>query len=123
MLARSSSFHAVREYVEGYYMELRKRMRNAREAGVEGQNDRLIRCLGNFIRRNKNLQYLDLDSTGLSHRVIVDLVPQLQRAKALLSVHFGHNPGIDDQLYRLIMQRLRVKPPPKSALHLTFEKG
>jgi Ran GTPase-activating protein (RanGAP) involved in mRNA processing and transport len=93
-LARNTKFKPIRDYIELYYAELRKKVRN--HDAKELQSEKVVRCFGNFIRKNKKLLYLDLDSTGLSHKVMVDLVPQLQRAKGLLSVHFGFNPGIDD---------------------------
>jgi hypothetical protein len=53
-------------------------MRNARAQGEkEPHSQKVVRCLGNFMRRNRCLQYIDLDSTGLSHKVMVDLVPQM----------------------------------------------
>jgi hypothetical protein len=63
-----------------------------------------------------------LDNAGLSHKVLIDLIPQLTRSKSLISVHLGFNPGIDEQLFRIIMRKLRAKKPPKHVLNIEIKK-
>ena len=90
---KASKFEPIRDYVQ---MRLSKQLEEANKLKYENTPMRIIRCLGKFIRYNKCLQYLDMEHTGLSHKIICELIPQLKRAKSLLSMHLGCNPGIDE---------------------------
>jgi hypothetical protein len=111
ILSKSSAFEPVRIFVENMQRELRKKNKKYDEEGrprVFSYPEKVSRCLGNMIRHNKSLQYLDLENTGLSHKVIADCIPNLARAKSLLSFHFGYNPGLDRQLKNLIKKKCHI---------------
>ena len=65
---------------------------------------------------------MDLDDTGLSHKIICDLLPSLQKSKALLGLHIGFNPGFDKTLRRIFMRKLKLKPKPKHSLDLRIKR-
>jgi hypothetical protein len=75
------------------------------------------------VSKNKSLQYLDLDNSGLSHKIIVEMVPSFMRAKSLLSFHLGYNPGFERRLQILFMAKMKMfkKCVPHLALHVQKE--
>ena len=92
-----------------------------RAKGKESNAEMVGRCLGRMITHNKKLQYLDLDDTGLSHKIIVDLIPAFSKAKSLLSFHCGKNPGFDRKMMTLFMRKLKLKNTVKTHLDLKIQ--
>ena len=82
----------------------------------------IARCLGKFLRHNRSLQYLDVEHTGLSQKILLLLIKHITRSKSLLSLHLGYNPGIDEQMIRLIRNKMRCKKRPKFTLGLEIKK-
>jgi hypothetical protein len=76
-----------------------------------------------MIRHNKSLQYLDLENCGLSHKVFADVIPNLTRAKSLLSFHFGYNPGLDRQLKNLIKKKCHIAKKERYRLDIHLNKN
>ena len=62
--------------------------------------------------------------TGLNHKILCDLIPSIQKAKSLLSLHIGYNPCIDTGLKRVLRSRLKINkvPSKKHMLKLPFDK-
>jgi hypothetical protein len=56
------------------------------------------KCLTSFIRHNTKLLHLDLQSTGLNQQILIDIISGVKRAKSLLGLHLGFNPGVCDKL-------------------------
>ena len=58
----------------------------------------VIESFNNLIRHNRNIQGINLDSTGLTSKVLVGFVPGLRHAKSLLCFHLAQNPGVNSMV-------------------------
>jgi hypothetical protein len=70
---------------------------------------KILNNLMGIIKRNKNMQHLNLTSVGLTERMLVDVGSSLTRAKSLLSVHLCGNKGVTDRLKQYLEKRIRCK--------------
>ena len=70
----------------------------------------IIECFSNMIRHNNNIKCINLDSTGLSSRVLVGFVPAMRHAKSLLCFHLAQNPGVNPRVKKYWRERLRIAP-------------
>jgi hypothetical protein len=122
ILSKTSRFAAIRTYVRAKTTEVNELRRAKKKAGSESYPELVARSLGEFIRHNTALQYLDLDSTGLSHKIVSDLIPAFERAKGLLSFHIGFNPGFDRQLRRLFNRKLKTHKAPSHVPEISIPK-
>jgi hypothetical protein len=75
------------------------------------ENQEMIEYLATFIKRNKKLQHMNLDSTGLSEFMLFHLVANLTRSQSCLSLHVSGNPGITYMLKEMLWRRIRAKDP------------
>ena len=115
---KKSKFKPVRDYLEKKVKELK-----GKKVANETLPRKISRCLGEFIRHNKCLQYLDMEHTGLSHKMLIELMPPLKRAKSLLALHIGYNPGVDEALKRVIRIKMRCKKTPKHTCDVVIKKN
>ena len=77
-----------------------------------------------LIRKNQQLQHLDLANTGLSEVFLFNMLPALRRAKSLIAFHVGSNPGITERLQDYYQDKLRVaEQPPHNAISIGKEKN
>ena len=58
-------------------MKLRENKKMIKACKKETQSMMIIRSVGKFIRHNKNLQFIDLEYTGLSHAIFCGLIPEI----------------------------------------------
>jgi hypothetical protein len=61
-----------------------------------------------MIRQNTKLIHLNLQNTGLNQQILVDLVRAVKRAKSLLGLHLGMNPGVTEEVRRFWEQRITI---------------
>ena len=74
-------------------------------------NQEMIKNMSQFIKRNKKLLHLNLDSTFLSEYMLFHLCSCLTRSQSCLALHVSGNPGITFQLKEILWRRLRGKNP------------
>ena len=70
-------------------------------------NKSVIANLSQFIKRNKKLLHLNLDSTQLSEFMLFMLCKCLTRAQSCISFHVSGNPGITAELREILWRRVR----------------
>ena len=61
-----------------------------------------------MIRQNTKLVHLNLQNTGLNQPVLIDLVRAVKRAKSLLGLHLGMNPGITPEVEHFWQTRINI---------------
>ena len=74
----------------------------------------LIQSLKDLIKKNKNLQHLNLTKVGLSEYMVCELSETLKKSKSLISLHLcgnGGRKGISDETKSYLRERIRCKPP------------
>lgn len=71
-------------------------------------NAEMLEYLGIFLKRNKKLLHLNLDSTGLPEFMLFHLVANLTRSQSCLSLHVSGNPGITYTLKEMLWRRIRA---------------
>jgi hypothetical protein len=59
-------------------------------------NQQAVENLSKFIRRNRQLIHLNLESTGLTYEMIKFLLRAVNRSKSLQAIHLCGNPGINE---------------------------
>jgi hypothetical protein len=89
---------------------------------MKKHNEQIIANLSQFIKRNKNLHHLNLDSTQLSEYMLFMLCKCLTRAQSLLALHASGNPGISVELKEILWRRIRAKDPHEKMNIINFEK-
>ena len=68
----------------------------------------VIESFNNLIRYNRNIQGINLDSTGLTVHVLAGFVPGLRHAKSLICFHLAQNPGVNPAVKEFYRQRLKI---------------
>ena len=89
---------------------------------MKKHNEQIITNLSTFIKRNKKLLHLNLDSTQLSEYMLFNLCKCLTRAQSLLSLHASGNPGISVELKEMLWRRIRAKDPHEPIINIQMEK-
>ena len=51
-----------------------------------------------LIKKNKNIQHVNLTATGLTEYMIARIGKALRRTRSLCSIHFSGNPGSTDRV-------------------------
>lgn len=79
-------------------------------SGSSSQNQMITVLLTEVMKKNRNLQHLDLSSTNLPSQVIIFLCERLRKSRSILSVHFTDNPGLEEpNLEQTIHQMLKCQ--------------
>ena len=63
-----------------------------------------------LIKRNKRIQHINLQGTGLSEMMMVKVANAVARAKSLTSIHLCSNPGTTYRVKEHIHKRVRAMP-------------
>ena len=71
----------------------------------------MIKNMSQFIKRNKKLLHLNLDSTSMSEHMLFYLCSCLTRSQSCLSLHVSGNPGITYELKEMLWRRLKGQNP------------
>ena len=58
----------------------------------------VVDSLCSLIKRNKRLQHVNLEGTGLSEYMLLQIANAISRAKSLVSIHLCSNPGTSQRL-------------------------
>lgn len=53
---------------------------------------------------------MDITSTGLSSFIIKEIGTCLRRARSILSIHLSGNPGLNNENFDFLVNRLRCRP-------------
>lgn len=69
-------------------------------------NDKVVSNLSRFIKRNKKLIHINLDSTQLHESMIFKICEALSKSKSVQALHASDNPGLTNELRNMIIQRL-----------------
>jgi len=70
-------------------------------------NNKIVTNMSEFIKRNKKLLHLNMDSTQLSEWMLYNLCKCLTRAQSCVAFHASGNPGITYELKELLWRRVR----------------
>ena len=84
---------------------------------LSAPNVEIVSCLNDFIKRNINLVYLDLQATGLIQSALKSICSTLRHSLNLQSLHLSGNPGVSPSLMAWTVSRLKahlVDPEPIS---------
>ena len=65
-------------------------------SGLNEQQATLIDCISKFIRRNKQLIHLNLEDTGLTYPMLLELLKVIKKAGNLQAIHLCGNPGLTE---------------------------
>lgn len=57
-------------------------------------DEEIVANLSEFIKRNRKLLHLNIESTQLTEFILYELCRSLTRAQSILSLHASNNPGI-----------------------------
>eukprot|EP00347_Sterkiella_histriomuscorum_P021600 403333417 len=68
----------------------------------------IVQSLSNFIRRNRNLQHLDISYCGLRKDEVLDVVKACKKSRSLLAVHLSGN-IISDETKKKIREYMRPR--------------
>jgi hypothetical protein len=85
-------------------------------------NSEMIKNMSQFIKRNKKLQHLNLDSTFMSEHMLFRICSSLTRSPSCLSLHCSGNPGITHRLKQMLWRRIRAKDPNFQVNKLDIER-
>ena len=78
---------------------------------IAKHNSQIARNMERFVKRNKNLIYLDLTQTNLTEFMLWRIGRSLPRAKSLVAVHFSGNQGITPAVVHQLYKRIRCRDP------------
>ena len=68
----------------------------------------IVQSLSNFIRRNRNLQHLDISYCGLRKDEVYDVVKACKKSRSLMAVHLSGN-MITDETKKKIREYMRPR--------------
>jgi hypothetical protein len=68
----------------------------------------LVESFTSLIRHSNSIKSINLNATGLSSQILIDLVPGMRHAKSLLCFHLAQNPGINSQVKEFWRNRLSI---------------
>ena len=51
----------------------------------------VLQCIGNIIKRNKNILHLDFTCCGLNEEIIIGIGNAMRKARSLLCIHLSGN--------------------------------
>jgi hypothetical protein len=66
--------------------------------------------LAAFIKYNQHLKKFDLAHTNLPYEVLVKIGACLSKARGLSSISLSGNPGVNEPLYKYVLERIKCKP-------------
>ena len=91
-----------------------------REYRFSDSSTQVVDSLCSLIKRNKCLQHINLEGTGLSEYMMVQIARAVSRAKSLISIHLCSNPGTTERVKDYIEMKVRCMPRQE---HITFPIG
>lgn len=74
----------------------------------------MLEHITRLLKRNKNMQHVNLERTGLSERMILKVARAMKRAKSLVSIHFCSNPGATERCREAVASLIRCMPKQSS---------
>jgi hypothetical protein len=73
-------------------------------------NEKVTECLCELVKKNKMLMHFNLESINMSQTSMCRLGKALRRAKAMNSIHFSHNVGINPRTIQVLENLLHTRP-------------
>ena len=89
---------------------------------LKDDNKEIVEYLSRFIKRNKKLLHLNLDSTQLNEWMLFKLSISLRRSTSCVSFHASGNPGMTPEFKELIWRRLRCKDPHQKYHKIDYDR-
>ena len=80
---------------------------------VEARQSAAAKYLATFIKRNRRVQHLNLENTGLTRLMVGLIASALRKARSLQSIHLSNNPFLlrgAREVIEDITHRVRAKP-------------
>jgi len=79
--------------------------------------------ISTFIKRNKKLLHLNLDSCQLTEGMLFRIVKCLTRAMSIVALHASGNPGISNELRQILWRRIRAKNPMENPAKIGVDRN
>lgn len=72
-------------------------------------NEKVTECICELVKKNKMLMHLNLESINMPQTSMGRLGKSMRRAKAMNSIHFSHNVGINEPTKRVFETLLKTR--------------
>jgi hypothetical protein len=90
---------------------------------MRSHNQKIVANMSEFIKRNKKLLHLNMDSTSLTESMLFNICKCLTRAQSCVAFHVSGNPGITQGLKDILWRRVRCTNYNEKAHKIKMEKN